>query len=390
MSWQNTEIVKNKKPVFGRLLEYGFAQQGGRYAFAADIMSGTFRLNIYVSDCGVTQLEVIDNATAEEYMPVGNDSATGAFVGQVRSECEARLRDVVSKCYETEIFKSEYAGLVIEYIRREYGAAAEFLWEKFPNNAIFRDAKTQKWYGALLTVELRKLGVEKDGTVEILDLREFPENISAFVDNQRYFPGYHMNKKHWYTVLLDGSVPIEEIYRRIDASFDTLLNITVRDVTENDDLAAVSRIYAESWRNTYKGLIPQSCLDKIADDAWVPLLARKNRYSLVIERAGQLIGTASYGEARKPDLAGWGEVYAIYLLPKYTRHGYGRRLLKQTLSKLRTLGYQNAFLMVLENNAAARNFYESAGFTLEPGFVETVIGGQPVRELRYNYELSKE
>ena len=32
-------------------------------------------------------------------------------------------------------------------------------------------------------------------------------------------PGYHMNKKHWYTILLDDSVPLEEICRRIDRSY---------------------------------------------------------------------------------------------------------------------------------------------------------------------------
>ena len=32
-------------------------------------------------------------------------------------------------------------------------------------------------------------------------------------------PGYHMNKTHWNTVLLDGSVPTGELERMIDHSF---------------------------------------------------------------------------------------------------------------------------------------------------------------------------
>lgn len=32
-------------------------------------------------------------------------------------------------------------------------------------------------------------------------------------------PGYHMNKKHWNTVILDGSIPQGEIERMIDNSF---------------------------------------------------------------------------------------------------------------------------------------------------------------------------
>lgn len=33
-------------------------------------------------------------------------------------------------------------------------------------------------------------------------------------------PGYHMNKKHWNTITLDGSLPNEEILTMIDESYD--------------------------------------------------------------------------------------------------------------------------------------------------------------------------
>ncbi len=39
------------------------------------------------------------------------------------------------------------------------------------------------------------------------------------VDNHKYFPGYHMNKKHWYTICLDGSVEPVELYQRLDLSY---------------------------------------------------------------------------------------------------------------------------------------------------------------------------
>jgi predicted DNA-binding protein (MmcQ/YjbR family) len=33
-------------------------------------------------------------------------------------------------------------------------------------------------------------------------------------------PGYHMNKKHWNTVMIDGSVADDEIFKWIDHSYD--------------------------------------------------------------------------------------------------------------------------------------------------------------------------
>lgn len=36
-------------------------------------------------------------------------------------------------------------------------------------------------------------------------------------------PGYHMNKKHWNTVLLDGSVPVGEVLKMIDHSYEQVV-----------------------------------------------------------------------------------------------------------------------------------------------------------------------
>jgi len=33
-------------------------------------------------------------------------------------------------------------------------------------------------------------------------------------------PGYHMNKKHWNTIILDGSIPDKEVFAWIDHSYD--------------------------------------------------------------------------------------------------------------------------------------------------------------------------
>jgi predicted DNA-binding protein (MmcQ/YjbR family) len=36
-------------------------------------------------------------------------------------------------------------------------------------------------------------------------------------------PGYHMNKKHWNTVMLNGSVPDKEIHSWIDHSYNLIV-----------------------------------------------------------------------------------------------------------------------------------------------------------------------
>ncbi|MEQ6438208.1 MmcQ/YjbR family DNA-binding protein [Comamonas sp. w2-DMI] len=119
----------------------------------------------------------------------------------------------------SEVFQSAGAQQVIAYAREKYQDELQFLWQRFPKNAILRRQDNDKWYAALLVLEKRKLGLNEDGLVDIIDLRGDPEAIRALVDGKRYFPGFHMNKKHWYTMCLDGSVPVEEVFARLDESY---------------------------------------------------------------------------------------------------------------------------------------------------------------------------
>jgi predicted DNA-binding protein (MmcQ/YjbR family) len=47
-----------------------------------------------------------------------------------------------------------------------------------------------------------------------LELRDRYEQVT---------PGYHMNKKHWNTVVLDGVIPQAEIRKMIDQSYDLVV-----------------------------------------------------------------------------------------------------------------------------------------------------------------------
>lgn len=69
------------------------------------------------------------------------------------------------------------------------------------------------------SISKRKLGIVADETAENFDLRIQSEAVEAMIDNENYFPGYHLNKKHWFTILLNGSAPMEEICHRIDSSY---------------------------------------------------------------------------------------------------------------------------------------------------------------------------
>lgn len=109
---------------------------------------------------------------------------------------------------------------IFEYIKNKYNSSPEYLWARFPDYAIFRHADNRKWFGLSGTVAVCKLGLEGDGSVEILNVKtDDPLLADLLVRQPGYFRGWHMNRQNWISILLDGTVPFEDICRLIDGSY---------------------------------------------------------------------------------------------------------------------------------------------------------------------------
>ena len=130
------------------------------------------------------------------------------------------LKDIKEKCFEMQVFEWDYSYKVLDYAKNKYNSDAEYLWEKFPRNAVCRRNDNQKWFLAILSVKGSNIGLNTDEIVELIDLRATTEEVEKLTATPNYYPAYHMNKKHWFTIVLDGSVKIEKIYEYIDKSYD--------------------------------------------------------------------------------------------------------------------------------------------------------------------------
>lgn len=109
---------------------------------------------------------------------------------------------------------------LIDYIGEELNADPEYLFAKNPDTAVFRHKSNGKWFAAILSVSKRKLGLPDDTVCDIADLKCGPIMSAAFRSQPGVFPGYHMNKEHWVSVLLDGTVE-ESLFRQmVELSYD--------------------------------------------------------------------------------------------------------------------------------------------------------------------------
>lgn len=212
------EFTKRKKPIPEKLTAYGFEKEENMFRYSREIRDGEFTLTLEIGKDGAIGTELIEKETGEEYV-LYKTNASGAYVGGIRAAIGEVVGDVTGKCYETSVFRTEQAQMLREFVRETYGDELEFLWTQFPDNAVWRRKDNRKWYGAILTVEGRKLGLESERIEEIVDLRMDPKEAEEILSRANYYPGWHMNKKSWYTLILDGSISDGELKERLGESY---------------------------------------------------------------------------------------------------------------------------------------------------------------------------
>lgn len=213
-------FIKDKKIDLKRLEKFGFKLKENSYYYNISLLKNQFKMCVKINLDNSIFTEIIDVETSEPYVLHLLEMKRSGYSEKVYGAYSEVLEKIKKECFEDEIFKTDYTNEIINYIKNKYGDELEFLWEKSPKTAVVRRKSTKKWYAVILTISKRKLNLDSDELVEVINLHNSPEEIEKLMDNKRYFPAYHMNKKHWCTICLDGTVELKEVYKLIDISYE--------------------------------------------------------------------------------------------------------------------------------------------------------------------------
>ena len=158
------------------------------------------------------------------------------------------------------------------------------------------------------------------------------------------------------------------------------------------DVPEISRVFANSWRTTYEGLVPEAFLKGLNEEAAAKLFTESlasttHSYFLhLAENAeGRIIGFVDGGKERSHPESGMGELYAIYLLKELQGQGTGRKLFQAATGSLVQAGMTTMIVWVLEQSPY-RKFYESMGGKLEPGIKRLDLMDRHVKLVPYRWE----
>ena len=163
-----------------------------------------------------------------------------------------------------------------------------------------------------------------------------------------------------------------------------------------DDAQALASVHLESWRWAYRGLLPDTYLNRLREDElaarWARRLStvRPGESVQVIERDGQVGGFITFGEQRDdPTWLGYaGEIFMLYLAPELVGNGLGAQLLDRAFDELTRARCQWVVVWVLAKNQRARDFYESAGLQLDGKRRWDPFGDRAVPVVRYAKALN--
>ncbi len=108
---------------------------------------------------------------------------------------------------------------ILSLVCERYATQPEYLFAKDPDTAVLRHPN-KKWYGVIMKLPRSKLGLQSQEPVDILNVKCGPVLSGSLRLQPGIFPGYHMNKGNWITVLLDGTVDPEQIEVLLDLSYN--------------------------------------------------------------------------------------------------------------------------------------------------------------------------
>ena len=107
-----------------------------------------------------------------------------------------------------------------KHILGAYAAETDHPIEGDRSVTVFKRTDNKKWFAATKNIGCRYVGVDREGRIDILNVRLDPRTVKTLRARDGFRPAWNMNQNSWVTILLDGTVPDGEIRAYIESAFN--------------------------------------------------------------------------------------------------------------------------------------------------------------------------
>ncbi|MBR1738728.1 MAG: MmcQ/YjbR family DNA-binding protein [Ruminococcus sp.] len=107
---------------------------------------------------------------------------------------------------------------ILDYAARNHGSQPESLWLRYPGYQVLRH-EGGKWYGVIMDIPGSRVGLGTEELTDVLVIKGEPEEIELLRSVKGFAPAYHMNKRHWISVVLEKAENEEMVLGLLEKSF---------------------------------------------------------------------------------------------------------------------------------------------------------------------------
>ena len=112
--------------------------------------------------------------------------------------------------------RQEFASYIEDFYNIKYDCPFEDELDAW----CFRHSDNKKWFALIMRIKKSKLGMKTDGYIDVVNMKCAPEIMDDLWCEAGVFPAYHMSKKHWLTLALDGTCDDETIKFVLNVSYE--------------------------------------------------------------------------------------------------------------------------------------------------------------------------
>jgi GNAT superfamily N-acetyltransferase len=148
---------------------------------------------------------------------------------------------------------------------------------------------------------------------------------------------------------------------------------------------AVAEVHVRSWQAAYRGLLPAAYLDGLRPEDRAARydfshVDPQKPHTIVAESDGAICGFAT---TMPSDLAGHGELCALYLAPSFWGRETGVALIEAARARMLEQGFRAAALWLLKGNVRGERFYRRDGWLPDGAHKTDRMWDVDVEDFRY-------
>lgn len=133
-----------------------------------------------------------------------------------------------------------------------------------------------------------------------------------------------------------------------------------------EDIPSYQKLITIVWQETYPGIVNHFFLDNLTKTEQerieynTKIFNESEKDTLVLEINNNIVGFIRFGQSEDQNYPNTGEIFALYILSKYQKQGYGKQLVISAIKELLNNGYNNMVIGCISINPS-NEFYKYLG-----------------------------